>query len=75
MNDKPKIEICRIMQNGKPAVELVVRNATAEMRPILDDLGILPTPDMANRRGIVCTTPQELDAARNPIIKFFDHQR
>ena len=73
--DAPKLEIVRTQKDGKPAIELVVRNATAAMRPILDALGIVPTVDIANRRSIICTTPQELDAARAPIIKFFDHQQ
>lgn len=68
----PTLSINRISHNGKPAIELVVRHATAELRPILDGLGILATPDMANRRSIICTTPAELDAARNPLRDLFD---
>ena len=72
--DKPKLEMFRVQKNGKPAIEMVVRNATKEMRPVLDALGVLPTPDMANRRGIVCATPDELEAVRAPILHFFDKQ-
>src|SRR5574343_148540 len=62
MTTTPTLSINRTHLNGKPAIELVVRHATAELRPILDGLGILPTVDMANRRSIICTTPAELDA-------------
>lgn len=70
----PKFEICRTQVNGKPAVELVVRNSLScpELHAIIDALGYIATPDIANRRSIVCTTPIEVDAARNPLIKFFD---
>lgn len=73
--DKQKLEMRRVQKDGKPAIEMVVRNATAEMRPVLDGLGILPTPDMANRRSIICATPAELDAARAPILHFFADQK
>ena len=69
--DKPKIELFRTQANGKPVIELVVRNATAEMRPILDSLGIVPTVGIFNRRSIFCSTPEALDAARDPIAHFF----
>lgn len=72
MMDAPILSVHKIHINGKPAIELVVRNATAALRPILDELGILPTPDIANRRSIICTTPSELDAARNPLRHMFD---
>lgn len=72
MTTTPTLSINRTHLNGKPAVELVVRHATAELRPILDGLGILPTVDMANRRSIICTTPAELDAARDPLKDMFD---
>ena len=70
--DKPTMSINKTMMSGKPAIELVVRHATAELRTILDGLGILPSVDMANRRSIICTTPAELDAARNPLKTMFD---
>ena len=70
----PTLSVHRTHYNGKPAVELVICHATAELRPILDGLGILPTVDMANRRAKICTTPAELDAARNPLRHLFDDQ-
>jgi hypothetical protein len=68
----PTLSIHRTCCNGKPAIELVVCNAPAELRTILDGLNILPVPDMANRRSIICKTPVELDAARDPLKSMFD---
>lgn len=70
----PKFEVFRTQKDGKPAVELVVRNsmANAELHALVESLGYQPTTDIANRRAIVCTTPAEVDAARNPLVKFFD---
>lgn len=62
----------RIMHAGKPAVELVVRNYPTSMIPLLEGLGYVVTVDMANRRSIICTTPAEIDAARNPLKDMFD---
>lgn len=72
--DAPKFEVCRTQKDGKPAVELVVRNsmANAELHALVDSLGYLATADIANRRAIFCTTAEEIDAARNPLVKFFD---
>jgi len=70
--DNPKLQIERITVNGKPAIELIIRNATKDLRQVLDGLGIKPTADISNRRSIVCATPAELDAARNPLAVFFD---
>lgn len=74
MLSKPKFEICRTQKDGKPAVELVVKNSlySKEFHGLIESLGYKPTEDIANRRSIVCTTPAEVDAARNPLVKFFD---
>lgn len=70
----PKFEVFRTQVNGKPAVELVVRNSMAspELHAVIDALGYIATTNIANRRSIICTTPAEIDAARNPLVKFFD---
>jgi hypothetical protein len=70
----PKFEAHRININGKPAIELVVRNslANAELHAIIDSLGYAPTVGIANRRSIICSTPTEIDSARNPLVRFFD---
>jgi hypothetical protein len=70
--DNAKLEIRRAVKNGKPAVELVVRNATASLRALCDTLGIAPTVGVSNRRAIICSTPAELDAAREPLRALFD---
>lgn len=70
----PKIELFRTQANGKPAVEIVVRNSLAcpELHSLIVSLGYVATPEIANRRSIICSTPAEIDAARNPLVKFFD---
>lgn len=69
----PKFEMRRTQKGGKPAVELVVRNSmqNPELHALVVSLGYQPTTDIANRRAIVCTTAEEIDAARNPLRKFF----
>ena len=67
-------EIARTTLNGKPAVELVVRWATAI--PAIDaltlSLGYTPTVGISNRRSIICADAASIDAAREPIMPFFD---
>lgn len=72
--NEAKFEVCRTLVNGKPAVELIVRNSMAntELHSLVESLGYTATQDIANRRSIICTTPAEVDAARNPLVKFFD---
>lgn len=62
------------MSDGKVAIRLVVRNAgrISGFPEKLDGLGILPVCDEANVRAIICRTPAELDAARNPLVGLFD---
>jgi hypothetical protein len=72
----PKFTAAKIAHNGKPAAELVVRGTTAadhaDLRALLDTLGYGPASGMDNARRIVCTTKAEVDAARGPLVKFFD---
>jgi hypothetical protein len=68
MDTKTTMQLQRVEKGGKPAIRLVVRNASAELRVLLDTLGILPVCDIANCREIICSTPAELDAARNPLL-------
>lgn len=72
----PKFEVFRTQKDGKPAAELVVRNsmANAELHALVESLGYLPTTDIANRRAIVCTTAEEINAARDPLVKFFNEK-
>jgi len=73
---KPQFAITRTTKDGKPAVELVVRNTTktehADFRALLDSLGYGAASGMDNAKRIVCTTPEQIDAARNPIKPYFD---
>ena len=72
----PIFTASRVSNDGEPAIELAVRNTTqkdhAELRAMLDALGYSPASGIDNARRIVCTTAAEIDAARNPIAKFFD---
>ena len=70
----PKFEVFRTQKEGKPALDLVVRNslANADRHALGESLGYNPLRHIANRRAIVCTTPEEVDAARNPLVRFFN---
>lgn len=70
---KTTFEMLRAQKNGKVVIELVVKNAhkVPELNELLDNLGYKLTVGIANRKSIFVSTPQELDAARDPILKFF----
>ena len=75
MSTTPRFAASRVSKDGRPAVELAVRYTTlknhADLRAVLDTLGYSPASGIDNARRIVCTTAAEIDAARNPIAKFF----
>lgn len=59
--------------NGKVAFEIVVNNSLSN-QALHDEcirLGLVPTVDISNRRSIFVSTPAEMDAVRNPLLKFF----
>lgn len=66
-------EMLKTQLNGKTAFEIVVRNSI--FNPALHDecvrLGLTATIDIKNRRSIFVTTPQEMDAIRTPLLRFF----
>ena len=68
-----KFEAKRIQNNGKPAVEFVVRNSLAN--PALHAecirLGMEPTVGISNRRAIICTTSTEITVIQNAMRPFF----
>lgn len=70
----PKFEIQRCKVGEKVVIDLIIRNATfnAEFDALTASLGYKAVEDISNSRKIRCTTPAEVDAARTPIIKFFD---
>lgn len=70
----PKFEIQRHVNNGKVQIEMIVWNSTFsdELHSLVVCLGYKLTEDITGRRSIMCSTPAEIDAARNPIVKFFD---
>jgi len=71
--NEPKFEINRIQCEGKPAVECVVWNSISnpELHKVVEELGYQLTPGIENRRRVICKTPAEVDAVRNPLAKFF----
>ena len=70
----PKFEIQRHITNGKVSIELIIWNSTysEELHEIACKVGYELTTDVTGRRSIMCSTPSEVDAARNPVMKFFD---
>lgn len=70
----PTLQLEKTMKDGKSAIRLIVRYATPELRELCDSLGINPDCSLANCRWIVCATPAELAAARNPLMSLFGHK-
>lgn len=70
----PTLQLEKVMKDGRPAIRLVVRYATPELRAMLDGLGVTPDCSIANCRTIVCATPAELDAVREPLKPLFGHK-
>lgn len=72
--EKPKFEVRRFKIDGQIAIDLVVRNATysPELDALTTELGYRPIVDVGNSRSVRCTTPQQVDAARAPLIGMFD---
>mgnify|MGYP001183610703 CR=1 FL=1 len=66
----------RMTIDHKPAIRIIVRNAylVDGMTRLLNSLGIVPTIDIANQREITCFTADEINAAREPLRKYFDAQ-
>jgi hypothetical protein len=71
--DAPKFEARKTRLQGKPAIELIVRNSLAspKLHALIESLGYQAVVDISNCRSIVCTTAEEIDTARNPLMQFF----
>lgn len=69
--NNPTLSLERVHFNGTPAIKMIVRNADAALRATLTDLGVMPDCTIANYRSIICFTPAELDAVRNPLKPLF----
>lgn len=69
-----RMEISRTTVNGKPAIVVVVRESRscAGLSDLLDRLGVVCTPHLANHRSVVCATPEALDAIRQPLQSYCD---
>ena len=70
----PKFEIQRHIKDGKVQIEMIVWNSTFsdELHDLVVALGYKLTTDITGRRSVFCLTPAEVDAARNPVMKFFN---
>lgn len=71
---KAKLELQKHAKDGKVQIEIIVWNSCAneELHNLVVALGYELTTYITGRRSIFCSTPAEVDAARNPIVKFFD---
>jgi hypothetical protein len=65
---KPTIELSKL---APAKFEIIVRNPSDAMRAELVSLGYTMTVDIAGRWSVVVTSAAELDAARNPLRKYF----
>ena len=67
-------EARRTAVNGKPAVQLIVRNSLSnpELHAVIDSIGYKPMTGIRNARSIMCFSQAEAVAARDPIVKFFN---
>jgi len=68
----PELKATRISKGGKPAVQLTISNASG-LGATLTSLGYVGGAYTGYTYSIVCTTPAEIDAARNPIAHLFGH--
>ena len=68
-----EFEVYKTQKDGKLAFEMVVTKCelTPGLGEVLNELGYTNTADMAARKSIFVTTPQEMDEKRNPLVKFF----
>jgi len=71
---QPRFSVRRYDNNGNVRIEMTVQNAMycSELQALVEQLGYEPTPGISNHRTINCLSPAEVDAARNPITKFFN---
>jgi hypothetical protein len=65
----PKLALAR--GNNNTIVLKVLHAYGSAIDELTTSLGILPD-GLADSRSIVCSSPQELDAARNPLAHYFD---
>lgn len=69
-----RFEIRKVQRSGKPSVEIVVLDVNDTIRPVILGLGYTLVDDLANTYSIICATPEALNAARQPLAKYFDRQ-
>lgn len=73
--DKATMTVAREYYAGKQTVCVYVRGKIDdELRPVLDAAGYELVDDTNNCRRVRCTTPAELNAAREPLRPYFNAQ-
>lgn len=72
---EPTLHIEKDVVNGKVVIRMTVKNATPELAKLLASLGLIRGIEhLRNDYTNTYTTPQALDAARNPIKPLFGHK-
>ena len=68
-----EIEVLKTHKDGKLAFEIVIRDCqlTPGLKEVLEYLGYANTVDMTNRKSVFVTSPEEMNAKRDPLVKFF----
>ena len=69
-----KFEMSRTQVDGKNAFNLTIYRSMSnpELHALVDSLGYKAVEGVSNCRRIVVTNQAELDAARGPLVRFFD---
>ena len=67
---RPKIELTKLTgANGRPDIMILIRNATGELAAECERLGYYM--QAVGCYSIHCDTAAKIDAARNPLAKYF----
>lgn len=71
----PTLQLEKTNVNGKVFIRMTVKNATPELGKLLSSVGMIRGVEhLVNDYTNTYSTPQELDAARNPIKALFGHK-
>ena len=71
----PSLSLQHTTQVGKRAIRIVVRGNMGEQgRELLNSVGMVGVSDMANTYEAICTTPEQIDAVRKPILAAYAYK-
>ena len=71
----PTMSLERMTKDGKPAIRIVVRGTVGEQgRELLSRIGMTGVADIANAFEAICSTPEQIDAVRNPILAAYAYK-